>query len=147
MPERVESSLLVLEQFRDPGGTEWRRGDRAPLHRRSVRLVAYEHPEWFAMEYATEAVDLPWLRELDAKYEAQFLEAKKRRDEREAGRERALRDELRAQDEPQTNLERRFKQQEKERAERKQKLREERERQQIEGELAVQRGSGFHVVD
>jgi hypothetical protein len=31
MPERIETSLLVLEQFRDPGGTEWRSGDRAPL--------------------------------------------------------------------------------------------------------------------
>ncbi len=70
-------------------------------------------------------------------------QAKKRRDEREAARERALRDELKAQDTPQPDLARRYKQQEKERAKRQEQAVEERERQAIERELAY--GSGFHV--
>jgi hypothetical protein len=36
-PRRIETSLLVLEQFRVPGGTEWRPGDRAPLEARKCR--------------------------------------------------------------------------------------------------------------
>jgi hypothetical protein len=103
-----------------------------------------ERPELFAIEYATEPVDLPWLAELDSRYEAEYLEARKRRDEAVAGREKALREEMRAQDEPQPELERRFKQQEKERKEWEKKVREERERQGLEHELAFQRGSGFH---
>jgi hypothetical protein len=72
MPERVETSLLVVEGFRDASGAEWRSGDRAPLQRRSVRLAALERPDLFVMEYATESVDLDWLRALDAKYEASY---------------------------------------------------------------------------
>ena len=144
-PRRVESTVLVLEQFNDRSGTEWRPGDRAPLHSRAVRQVAMERPELFVMEYETAPVDLDWLRELDLRYEAEYQEAKKLRDEREAGREKALRDEMKAQDAPQPELERRYERQEKERAEWEKKAREERERQKLEGELAFQRGSGFHV--
>ena len=145
MPERVESSLLVFEQFRDPAGTEWRPGDRAPLHRRAVRQVALERPELFAVEYATEAVDRDWLLVLDKKYEAEYEQAKTRRDEREAGRERALREELKEQGRPDPkDLERRYKAQQKTRAEREKQARENRDRQALEAEVALQRGSGFH---
>ena len=104
-----------------------------------------ERPELFVMEYETAPVDLDWLRELDQRYEAEFQQAKKKRDEREAECEKALREEMKAQDAPQPELERRYEKQEKERAEREKKAREERERQKLEGELAFQRGSGFHV--
>ena len=134
----------MLEQFNDRSGAEWRPGDRAPLHSRAVRQFAMERPELFVMEYETAPVDQAWLRELDLRYEAEYERAKKRRDEREAGREKALHDELKAQDTPQPELERRYERQEQERAEW-EKVREERERQKLEGELAFQRGSGFHV--
>jgi hypothetical protein len=101
MTDRVEISLLVLEAFLDPSGTEWRRGDRAPLHRRAVRQAALERPELFAMEYATEPVDQVWLAELDKRYDAEYEQAKERRGERKAREQQALVDELKAQDAPQ----------------------------------------------
>ncbi len=70
-PRQIETTLLVLEQFRDPSGTEWRPGDRAPLLRRAVRQAAFERPELFVMEYETAPLDLDWLRELDLRYEAE----------------------------------------------------------------------------
>jgi hypothetical protein len=91
MPERIETSLLVLEQFRDPGGREWRPGDRAPLRYRNVRLAATQRPELFVMEYETASVDMAWLAEIDAKYDAQFERAKRARDECSG---RALREEF-----------------------------------------------------
>jgi hypothetical protein len=148
-PRRIETSLLVLEQFSDPGGTEWRPGDRAPLRYRNVRLAARRRPELFVMEYETTPVDLDLLAELDRRYDAEYEEVKRGRAEAEARRQRALREELEAQDHApsrgQRDLERRFKQQEKERAEREKAVREDRERERLEKELAFGQGrSGFH---
>jgi hypothetical protein len=134
-PRRVESSLLVVERFKDSHGDEWRVGDRAPLARRAVRQAALERPELFRMEYETVEVDVAWLRELDATYEERFDQVKKRRAREAEDREKALRAELKAQGAPQPELERRYAQQEKERAERAKRAREEREREQIEREL------------
>jgi hypothetical protein len=122
-PRRIETTLLVLEQFSDPAGTAWRPGDRAPLHRRAVRQAAMYRPELSAVEYATEPVDQVWLAELDKRYDAEYEQAKERRGERKAREQQALVDELKAQDAPQAELERRFKKQEKERADREKRRR------------------------
>jgi phage protein D len=127
--------LLIAEEFRDASGHEWRVGDRAPLARRAVRQAALERPARFAMEFETVEVDMPWLRELDASYEERVEEVKRRRGREAEEREKALRAELKAQDVSQPELERRYAQQEKERAERAKRAREEREREQIEREL------------
>jgi hypothetical protein len=140
-PQRVESSLLVVAEFKDSGGADWRPGDRAPLARRAVRQAALERPDLFVMEYETADVDVDWLRELDASYTRQYEAIVKRREQEAEARERALRDELREQDRPDDrDLERRFKQQEAEKAERQKRARDKREREQIERELEL----GFH---
>jgi hypothetical protein len=146
MPERIGTSLLVLQPFKSPDGFEWREGDRAPLHQRTVRRAALEHPDWFAVEFETAPVDLDWLRELDAKYEADLDALKRRRGEQKAREERALREEYETQDKPdseQRRLERAYEKQEQEREREKQRLSEERERQGLERELAFGRG-GYH---
>ena len=51
----------------------------------------------FAIEYATEPVDQAWLAEIDARYEADYQQAKAGRDAAEAARKKAVRDELAAQ--------------------------------------------------
>ena len=146
-PRRVEVSLLVLEEFRDPDGTEWRRGDRAPLARRAVREAVMARPELFGIEHETLPVtqaDLDgWLAELDAGYKERYEQAKARRDGAEKRRQQALRAELGEQERGQPELERRFKQQERELKERAKRARDEHERRQIENELEFQ--SGFHV--
>jgi Skp family chaperone for outer membrane proteins len=147
-PRRIESTLLVVESFTDQGGTEWRSGDRASLGYRNVRRAAREHPEWFRMEFETLPVDLEWLADLDAKYDADYQQAKRVREEAEARRQRAIREEFEAQghgpSRNQRELERRFKQQEKERAEREKAARADRERQQLEKEFALDVRPGFH---
>jgi hypothetical protein len=148
-PARIETSLLVLEQFRDSAGTTWQPGDRAPLASRAVREAATQNPAWFVAEFSTEPFDpsADWFRELDESHERRYAELKRHRDGAEERRQRALREELRAQDTAQPELERRFKKQEAERAERAEKAREERERQQIEHEIAFYGGLGFHLHD
>ena len=145
-PRRVESSLLVLEEFTDLGGTEWRPGDRAPLARRAVREAVLARPQLFGIEHEVLPVtqdDLDWLAELDAGYQERYQQVKAHRDGAEQRREQALREEMKAQNVGQPELERRYKRQQKERADREQQQAEERERRQIENELAYQ--SGFHV--
>src|SRR5262245_8570439 len=142
-PRLVESSLLVVEPFTDSRGDEWRPGDRAPLTRRSVRVAAKTNPERFRMEYETQPLDEGWLREVDEGYERRYAEAKRHHDGAEERRQKALREELKAQSKPQPELERRFKLQEAERKKREADAREELERRKIEHEL--EHGlSGFH---
>jgi hypothetical protein len=143
MPERVESTLLVVEDFRDAAGTDWRIGDRASLHHRHVREAALANPEWFAMEFATDPVDGEWLRELTVRYDAEYLEVKRGREGRKASKEKALLAELKEQDRPESkDLQRLFEQQERDDEERRKRIREESERRSIESELAY--GGGFH---
>jgi hypothetical protein len=149
-PQRIETSLLVVAPFKDASGVEWREGDRVPVHRRSVRLAALEHPELFVMEYATEPVDMAWLRRLDAERDAEFEQLKAAKGSAEARRQQALRKELEEQERgpslSQKDLERRFKKQEAERAEHEKKIREAREREKLEAEFALDSSltSGFH---
>jgi hypothetical protein len=145
-PAIIETSLRVLVAFTDAGGFEWKAGDVAPLHQRTVRRAALEHPEWFACEFETVDVDPDWLREIDTKYEAELDALKRRREERRAREERALREEYEAQDSPdkpdseERRLERAYERQEREREQQQQRLAEERERQGLERELAFGRG-------
>jgi hypothetical protein len=140
-PRRVEDSLLVVEEFTDSSGADWHRGDRAPLARRAVRQAALEHPERFVMEFETADVDEDWLRELDHTYTLRYEDVKRRREAEAENREKALRQELKEQDRPSDrDLERRFKQQETDKAERQKRARDKREREQIERELEL----GFH---
>ena len=101
------------------------------------------------MEFETQPVDLNWLAELDRRYDADYEQAKRGREEAEARRKREIQEEFEAQghgpSRAQRDLERRFAKQEKERAEREKAVREDRERQRIEAELALgQLSSGFH---
>jgi hypothetical protein len=148
-PAMIESSLLVVEAFRDSSGFEWKAGDRALLRNRHVREAALANPSWFRIEFETADVDLAWLRELDAGYEAEFIEAKRRRDERKAREKRAVQEELKAAKEAQDSaeqkrLKRALEQQEREKEEAVKRLQEERERRAIETELAYFGGQGFH---
>jgi hypothetical protein len=142
-PRRVETTLLVVEEFKDSHGDAWRVGDRAPLARRAVRQAALERPELFAMEFETVEVDMPWLRELDASYEERVEEVKRRRGREAEEREKALRAELKAQDVSQPELERRYAAQEREREKRLERARDEHERERIEHEIEYGI-SGFH---
>jgi hypothetical protein len=148
-PRRIEMSLLVVEEFKDRSGTEWRPGDRAPLVRRAIRQAALENPQWFRVEFETLPLDpsAEWFCEIDARYEEQYQQVKRHRDGAEERRQRALREELEAQDHApgrgQRDLERRYKQQEREREESAKRAREDRERWQIENELQFR--SGFNV--
>jgi hypothetical protein len=150
-PRRIKDTLLVVEQFRDPGGTEWRPGDRAPLKYRNIRRAALERPELFVQEFETVPVDREWLVELDRRYDEEYRQAKRAREEAQARQKQALRDEFEAQghgpSRNQRELERRFKQQEKEREEREKKLREDRERQRLEKEFALDLMPGYHFDD
>ena len=126
---------LVLEQFRDTDGTEWLKGDRVPLARRAVREAVLARPELFVIEHemlpVTQADLDGWLAELDAGYRERYEQVKARRDGAEERRQQALCAELEAQGRPdssQRDLERRYKAQEKERANREKQAREERER-------------------
>ena len=145
MTQRVETSLLVVQGFRDGSGFEWKAGDAAPLSRRTVREAAAANPDWFVVEFATEPFDptADWFREIGEKYEQRYAQLKRHRDGAEERRQKALRAEMSTQDEPQPELERRYAKQEKERAGRRQQAREERERKQIEREIELGL-MGFH---
>jgi hypothetical protein len=142
---RVETSLLVVEEFTDSSGTEWRRGDRASLARAAVRRAATERPALFRVEFATEPFDpeAEWFTAIVEEAEARYAQAKHRREGEAETREKALREEMREQQRGQPDLERRYREQEAAKAERLQQARDERERRQIEAELEVG-FLGFH---
>jgi hypothetical protein len=146
-PRRVESSLLVIEQFKDPAGVTWNPGDRAPLARRAVREAVRERPELFMIEAETLPVtqaDLDgWIADMDAQYQERYEQIKAHRDGAKQREQVALRAELEQQEQSQPELERRYKQQEKERAKREKALKEGRERRTIENQMEF--ASGFHV--
>jgi hypothetical protein len=143
-PLRVEESLFVVEAFQDQG-VEYRPGDRAQIRHRSIRLLALENPEWFRIEFETAPIDLDWLRGLEERAEANYRAAKQAIEDRKAAGERALRDELKHQNESQPHLEKRFKRQEAERDRYERERREQAERRALEADLvAANLGSGFH---
>jgi hypothetical protein len=144
-PARIETSLLVVEEFTDSSGTEWRRGDRASLARAAVRRAATERPELFRVEYATEPFDpeAEWFLAIVEEAEARYAQAKHRREGEAESRATALREEMREQQRGQPDLERRFREQEAAKAERLKRARDEQERRQIEAELELG-ALGFH---
>lgn len=146
-PRRVESSLLVVEDFKDANGYEWRVGDRASLARRAVREAAAANPSLFRLEFETHPFDpsAAWFQAITETYEARYGERKKAHEAEAAEREKALRAELAEQKRGQPDLERRYREQERERKERAQQARETFERERIERELEVGLGPpGFH---
>jgi hypothetical protein len=142
--QRNEKTLLVVEPFTDDG-FEYRAGDRAPLAFASIRRLALANPEMFMVEHVAEPLDVAWLRALDERHEAAYREARAREDAGKERAERALRDELKAQEERRDDpkLLKRFEQQEREDSERRQAVRENRKRQQLERQAALL-GGGFH---
>jgi hypothetical protein len=135
MPQLVEDTILVIQSFKHDG-TEYLAGDRVPTRHRAIRRLAAQMPELFAMEYSTEPLDLEWLASIEAEAEGRYKAVKRLREAEKGQRERALRDELKSQDRPQPELERRFKRQEDERKKREQEVLEEREREELEREIA-----------
>jgi hypothetical protein len=148
MPEKIEETLLVVEGFKDRG-TEYWPGDRVPVRHRAIRRIAAQHPSWFAMEFAPEDLDLEWLAAIEVEAEEKYEAQKRLLEEQKARQKRALRHELKSQDLPQPELERRFKKQEAEDRKRKEKMREEREREAVEDQVAFTGNyrSGFHFND
>jgi hypothetical protein len=146
-PQRIEATLLVIEGFKFDG-LEYRAGDRVPVQHRSIRRLAAEHPGWFAMEFETTDLDLEWLAGVEAEYEATYQEGKRLRDGAKERQERALREELKEQNRRQPALERRFAKQQAADEKRRREIREERERRQVEQELALADVRiGFHFDD
>jgi hypothetical protein len=149
-PRRIETSLLVVQGFKDANGFEYVEGDRAPVSSRSVRQAALANPELFVMEFETAPVDLELLRRLDAEHDADYERMKAAKGTAEARREQALRKELKEQQrgDPK-DLERRYAKQEREREEHEKKIREAREREKLEAELEGGKAllSGFHFED
>jgi hypothetical protein len=98
-PRRIETSLVVAEDFRDNTGGAWERGDRAPLARRAVREAATERPQRFRVEFETLELDPeePWFLEVVARYDDEYAQVKRRRTEEEAERQAALRQEMKQQ--------------------------------------------------
>jgi hypothetical protein len=135
MPRRIEDTLLVTAPFKHDG-TEYVRGDRVPVRHRAIRRIAAASPQFFAMEYETEDLDLGWLAGLEVEAEGRYEASLRRREEEKVQAKRALRDELKTQEQGQPDLEKRYAKQEKEEEKRKQALREEREREQLESEVA-----------
>ena len=96
MPEKITDTLLVVENFKSDG-VEYLAGDRVPTRHRAIRRIAASSPQFFAMEYGTEPLDLEWLASIEAEAEGRY-EAVKRLKEAEKERgERALRQELKEQ--------------------------------------------------
>src|SRR5215208_898585 len=114
MPQRIEDTLLVVAPFKS-NDVEYRAGDRVPTRHRAIRRIAAASPELFAMEYGTEPLDLEWLASVEAEAEGRYEAVKRHREAEKREGERALRQEFKEQDAPQPELERRFKEQEKER--------------------------------
>jgi hypothetical protein len=145
MPQRIEDTLLVVESFKSDG-VEYVAGDRVPTRHRSIRRIAAASPQFFAMEYGTEPLDLHWLASIEAEAEGRYEAVKRRREAEKGQRERALREELKSQNRSQPELERRFEKQEAERRRREEEAREEREREELEREIALSSDlrSGFN---
>jgi hypothetical protein len=146
-PRRIETSLVVAEAFTDREGNQWKRGDRAPLARRAIREAAMQNPGWFRIEYET--VELTsreeWLAAIDERYEARYRQAKHHRDSAQVQEQAALRAEMKDQERGQPDLERRWKQQQKDREAREKARRADHERRQIENELELGAlPGGFH---
>jgi hypothetical protein len=135
MPQLVTDTLLVVESFKQ-NGVEYRAGDRVPTRHRAIRRIAAASPHLFAMEYGTEPLDLEWLASIEADAEGRYEAVKRLREAQKGQQERALREEMQEQDRGQPELERRFKEQENERMRREQQVREEREREALEREIA-----------
>jgi hypothetical protein len=145
MPELVTDTLLVVESFKSDG-VEYLAGDRVPTRHRAIRRIAAASPQFFAMEYGTEPLDLRWLASIEAEAEGRYEAVKRLREAEKGQRERALREELKSQDRGQPELERRFEKQEAERRRREEEAREEREREKLEREIEFSSDlkSGFH---
>ena len=146
-PQRIESSLLVVEPFKDAHGQEWQIGDRASLARAAVRRAALERPQLFRVEFSTEELDpqASWFKAIVEMHEARFASAKRHRAGAEERRRKALHEEMKQQQKSQPDLERRYRRQEKEREQRAQQAREAFERERIERELEVGLGPpGFN---
>ena len=140
MPERIEDSLLVIVPFK-AGDVEYERGDRVPVHHRSIRRLARSNPEFFRMEFVPIEVDLAWLAELDAEHDGRWRQLLKNREEAEKAKQRALREELAQQDEVHDPaLERAYRKQEKEREQREKQQRDERERERVDRSISLQSG-------
>jgi hypothetical protein len=118
------------------------RGDRLPLRHRWVRRVVAEQPELFRMEFAPEPVDLEWVASIEDDAEERYRAVLAAREAEKARQERARRDELKAQDAPQPDLEGRFKKQEAERKKKEEQAREDVERERLE--QRVELTGGFH---
>jgi hypothetical protein len=133
MTTRIEGTLLVTEGFKDDAtGATYQAGDRAPLHYRSVRQHALEHPEAFRVEFATEPLDLDWLREIHEIHEANYVRTRQSMAAREG---EAMRAEWAAQEESKRrsgSLEKRYREQEKRDKERLAAMKDELERQRYE---------------
>jgi hypothetical protein len=82
-PRLVTTSLLVVEDFVDATGVEWRSGDRVPLQRLAVREAAKERPHMFVAEYETAPFDptAEWFVQLDREYEARYQRATRFREQ------------------------------------------------------------------
>jgi hypothetical protein len=143
LPQLISETLLVVAPFKDRGA-DYLPGDRVPIRHRRIRQIVAGNPQWFAMEYSVEPVDLKWLAGLEAEFESKYRELKQAREEEKTRRKRALRRELGTQDIPDHELERRFAEQEREREKREQEARDERERESVEQNIALTGESGFH---
>jgi hypothetical protein len=117
---------------------EYVAGDRVPTRHRSIRRIAAASPQFFAMEYGTEPLDLQWLASIEADAEGRYEAVKRRREAEKDQRERALRDELKSQNRSQPELERRFEKQEAERRRWEEEAREECERESSNGRSDLQ---------
>jgi hypothetical protein len=146
MPEKITDTLLVVESF-EQNGVEYRAGDRVPTRHRAIRRIAAQRPELFVMEYETEPLDLHWLASIEAEAEGRYEAVLARREAEKAQAKRALREELKSQEQGQPELEKRFRKQEEEKKRREQEAREEREREELEREIAFTDAyrSGFNV--
>lgn len=140
MPELITEALLVDTPFVH-AGEQYELGDRLPVRHRWVRRVAREHPEWFRMEFAPEDVDLRWLDSIDEESEARYHAVLAARETKKARRERVLREELKEQERPQPELERRLAKQEAEKRKQEERVREERKRAEIEQKIELARGN------
>jgi hypothetical protein len=142
LPELITETLLVVAGFRHDG-VDYLRGDRVPVRHRAIRRIAAASPHFFAMEYAPEDLDLEWLAALEVEAEERYEAQKRLDEERKARQKRAIREELGAQDQPQPELEKRFRKQEEAEEKRKQQLREEREREAVEQQVAILEGDRY----
>lgn len=143
MPELITETLLVTAAFKHDG-VDYFRGDRVPVRHRAIRRIAAASPHLFAMEYAPEDLDLEWLAAIELEAEERYRTAKQASEAEKERQKRALREELKAQDRPQPELERRFRKQQEEEEKRKQQVREERDREEIERRIDLVGGSGFN---